>query len=69
MPTIVTYPLLRPPTSTPVRAAGKLCPHRCSDVTGEQHSQRFPLGSVRGVLYLDALCLHCGTHFVWVGDE
>jgi hypothetical protein len=69
MPTIVTYTPLQPPTHLTVRGPGKLCPHRCVDVTGQKHSQRLPLGSVRGVMYLDALCLHCGTHFVWVEDE
>jgi hypothetical protein len=38
-------------------------------VNGDRHQQRLPLGSVRGIMYLDALCLHCGTHFVWVEDE
>jgi len=68
MATIVTFTPLQPPNSTTVRGKGKVCTHRCTDVTGQKHVQRLPLGSVRGVVHLDALCLHCGTHFVWVEE-
>ena len=68
MARIFTYTPLQPPKTTTVRGNGKVCTHRCLDVTGQKHVQRFPLGSVRGVIHLDALCLHCGTHFVWVED-
>jgi hypothetical protein len=43
--------------------------HGCEDATGDRHRQRLPLGSVGGIMYVDALCLHCGAHFVWVGDD
>ncbi|HEX7407131.1 MAG TPA: hypothetical protein VF515_05705 [Candidatus Binatia bacterium] len=69
MPVIVTYTPLQPPTRTPAKGKGRLLPHRCEDVLGHKHQQRLPLGSVRGILYLDALCLHCGAHFVWVEDD
>ena len=69
MPTIVTFTPLQPPTRTRVKGEGRLISHRCEDVMAHRHRQRLPLGSVRGVLYLDALCLHCGAHFVWVEDE
>lgn len=70
MPRIVTYTPLQPPSSSNVRGRGKVCAHQCIDVSGQKHLQRLPLGSVRGVIYLDALCLHCGTHFVWdEGDD
>jgi len=69
VPTIVTFTPLQPPTRTSVRSSGRLLSHRCEDVGGHKHSQRLPLGSVRGVMYLDALCLYCGAHFVWVDDE
>jgi hypothetical protein len=69
VPTIVTFTPLQPPTRTPVRGRGRLFSHRCEDVTGHKHQQRLPLGSVRGIMYLDALCLHCGAHFVWVEEE
>jgi len=67
--TIVTFTPLQPPTRISVKGHGRLLPHRCEDVNGQRHLQRLPLGSVRGIMYLDALCLHCGTHFVWVEDE
>jgi hypothetical protein len=67
--TIVTYTPLQPPTRTRVKGEGRLLPHRCEDVLKRRHQQRLSLGSVRGIMYLDALCLHCGTHFVWVEDE
>ncbi len=69
MPTIVTFTPLQAPARTPVRGRGRLFPHRCDDVNGHKHLQRLPLGSVRGIMYLDALCLHCGAHFVWVEEE
>ena len=69
MPIIITFTPLQAPARTPVKGHGKLLPHRCEDVTGRRHQQRLPLGSVRGILYLDALCLHCGAHFVWVEDD
>jgi hypothetical protein len=69
VPIIITFTPLQAPTRTPVEGHGRLLAHRCDDVTGQQHQQRLPLGSVRGVMYLDALCLHCGAHFVWVEDE
>jgi hypothetical protein len=52
-----------------VRARARLVTHRCEDASGHKHRQRFPLGSVRGVTYLDALCLHCGAHLIWVEEE
>jgi hypothetical protein len=69
MAVIVTFTPLQPPTRTHVKGQGRLLPHRCDDVTGRQHQQRLPLGSVKGILYLDALCLHCGAHFVWVDED
>jgi hypothetical protein len=69
LPRIVTFTPLQPPTRTTVEGRGRLLSHRCEDVAGHPHHQRLPLGSVRGVIYLDALCLHCGAHFVWVDDE
>jgi len=69
VPAIVTFTPLQAPTRSPVNGRGRLLPHACQDVGGQRHQQRLPLGSVRGILYLDALCLHCGTHFVWVEDE
>jgi len=69
VPTIVTFTPLQPPTRVPVKGRGRLFPHRCEDGAGRKHQQRLPLGSVRGIVYLDALCLHCGAHFVWTDDE
>jgi hypothetical protein len=69
MPTIITFTPLQAPARTLVKGRGRLFLHRCQDVGGRAHQQRLPLGSVRGILYLDALCLHCGAHFVWVEDE
>ena len=69
MATIVTFTPLQPPARLSVKGRGRLLPHACEDVNGHRHLQRLPLGSVRGIMYLDALCLHCGTHFVWVEDE
>lgn len=69
MATIVTYAPLADPTYARVSGKGRLLTHRCDDVSGSQHQQRLPLGSIRGITYLDALCLYCGKHFVWVEDE
>jgi hypothetical protein len=69
VPTIVTFTPLEPPTRTPVRGSGRLLVHRCEDSAGHRHQQRLPLGSVRGITYLDGICLHCGAHFVWVEQE
>ncbi len=69
MPRIITYTPLQPPTPTVTTGKGHLVAHRCEDVTGHWHQQRLPLGSIRGIMYLDALCLHCGAHLVWVDDE
>ena len=69
MATILTLTPLQSPTRTPVKGRGRLLSHRCEDSGGHKHRQRLPLGSVRGVLYLDALCLHCGAHLVWVDED
>jgi len=66
---IVTFTPLQPPTRIPVSGRGRLFAHRCEDSSGHRHQQRLPLGSVRGIVYLDALCLHCGAHFVWTDDD
>jgi len=67
--TIVTLTPLQPPTRTTVKGRGRWFAHRCEDASGHKQRQRLPLGSVRGTTYLDALCLHCGAHFIWVDDE
>ena len=69
VPTIVTFTPLQPPQRKPVTGKGRSMSHTCRDAHGRAHRQRLALGSVRGVFYLDALCLHCGAHFVWVEDE
>ena len=69
MPTIVTFTPLQPPQRTAVSGKGRSFAHECQDGHGHPHRQRLALGSVRGVFYLDAICLHCGAHFVWVDDE
>ena len=69
MATIITFTPLQPPRRTHVGANGRLLLHVCEDVNGRKHRQRLPLGSVRGVSYLDALCLHCGAHVVWVDED
>ncbi|HUI26976.1 MAG TPA: hypothetical protein VL403_12900 [Candidatus Kryptonia bacterium] len=69
MATIITFTPLQPPRRTHVGADGRLLLHVCEDVNGRKHRQRLPLGSVRGVSYLDALCLHCGAHVVWVDED
>jgi len=67
--TIITFTPLQSPRRTQVTARGRLLLHVCDDVNGRRHRQRLPLGSVRGVSYLDALCLNCGAHMVWVDDD
>jgi len=69
MPTIIAHIPLQSPGRTQVKGSGRKLVHRCEDAAGHRHQQRLPLGSVRGVVYLDALCLHCGAHFVWTDDE
>lgn len=69
MPTIITFTPLAAPTRTRVSGRGRLLAHRCEDGRGHKHQQRLPLGSVRGIMRLDALCLHCGAHFVWVEED
>jgi hypothetical protein len=69
VPTIVTFTPLQPPQRRQVPGSGSLTLHECRDAGGQKHRQRLPLGSVRGIFYLDALCLHCGAHLVWVDDE
>lgn len=69
MPTIITHTPLQLPDRRRVSGVGRVLAHHCEDTTGHHHQQRLPLGSVRGVVYLDALCLHCGTHFVWTDED
>lgn len=69
MATIVTFTPLQAPVRTQVTGNGCVLRHSCEDVTGLTHRQRLPLGSVRGVTHLDAICLHCGAHFLWVDEE
>ena len=69
MPTIVTFTPLKPPQRTPVTGRGRALVHECRDDHGNAHRQRLALGSVRGIFYLDAMCLHCGAHCVWVDDD
>ena len=69
MATIITFTPLQSPRRTHVTSGGRLLLHVCDDVNGRRHRQRLPLGSVRGVSYLDALCLNCGAHMVWVDDD
>ena len=69
MPVIVTFTPLQPPSRMTVEGHGRLLSHGWEDVQDRRHQQRLPLGSVRGGLHLNALCLHCGSHFVWVEDE
>jgi len=69
MATIIIYTPLQAPTRTTVRGRGRVMRHRCEDFNGHKHQQRLPVGSVGGVMYLDAMCLHCGAHFVWADDE
>jgi len=69
VPTIVTFTPLKPPQRTTVSGRGRSLIHECQDPQGNAHRQRLALGSVRGVFYLDAICLHCGAHCVWVEDD
>lgn len=69
VPIVLTFTPLRPPKRTVVRGGGRVIVHECHDANGHSHRQRFSLGSVGGIFYLDALCLHCGAHFVWVEDD
>ena len=69
MPTIVTFTPLQSPQRKSVSGTGAIAVHECRDASGQSHRQRLPLGSVRGIFYLDALCLHCGAHLVWVEEE
>lgn len=69
MATIVTFTPLQSPVRTRVSGNGCILRHACDDETGATHRQRLPLGSIRGVTHLDALCLHCGAHFLWVDDD
>ncbi|MFN8640577.1 MAG: hypothetical protein U0802_02525 [Candidatus Binatia bacterium] len=68
MPTIVTFTPLKPPERTLVTGSGRSMTHECRDGSGATHRQRIALGSVRGIFYLDGVCLHCGAHFIWVED-
>ena len=68
MPTIVTTDSRHAPKRTHVRGKGHSVTHQCRDAQGVSHRQRLPLGSVRGVFYLDAICQHCAAHFLWVED-
>jgi hypothetical protein len=67
--TIVKFTPLEPPERTRVRQHGRSFLHECTDASGKSHRQRLPLGSVRGIFYLDAICLHCGAHYLWVEDD
>ena len=69
MPIIITFTPLKPPQRTTVTGRGRSLIHECQDPQGNSHRQRLALGSVRGVFYLDAMCLHCGAHCVWVEDD
>lgn len=68
MPLLITFIPMQAPIRTRVRGAGQVLSHACEDVSGARHRQKLPLGSVRGVTHLDALCAHCGAHFVWVEE-
>jgi len=69
MATIITFTPLQATVRTEVRRRGCYLSHRCEDPNGGEHQQKMPLGSVRGITHLDALCAHCGAHFVWVEDH
>lgn len=69
MAKIITYTPLQSPVWTTVTGNGCILRHACDDETGTTHRQRLALGSVRGVIHLDALCLHCGAHFLWVEED
>ena len=68
MPVIITFTPIQGPVRTLVRGSGCVLRPRRADISGGTHRQKLPLGSVRGVTHLDALCLHCGAHFVWVEE-
>lgn len=68
MPTIVTFTPLQSPRHIRVSGKGHMFNHSCEDSAGARHRQRLPLGSVRGIMYVDALCLHCGAHLIWIDD-
>lgn len=69
MPTVVTFTPLRAPEHLEVDGHGRMFNHSCEDAAGLRHRQRLPLGSVRGIMYVDALCLHCGAHFIWIDSD
>jgi hypothetical protein len=69
VPTVITFSPLQPPQRRAVQGNGSLALHECRDANGQKHRQRLALGSVNGIFYLDALCLHCGAHLVWVDGE
>ncbi len=68
MPVIITFTPPQGTVRTLIRGQGCILPHRCESEGGKIHRQKLPLGSVRGIMHLDALCLYCGAHFVWVED-
>lgn len=68
MPTIVKSAPGDSSEKLPVKGTGRSLLHECADANGKSHRQRLPLGSVRGIFYLDAICLHCGAHFIWDDD-
>lgn len=69
MATVLTFTPLQAPRRSRVTGKGRMTHHTCEDANGTRHRQRLPLGSVNGIMYVDALCLHCGAHFVWVDDD
>jgi len=69
MATIITFAPPQAPVRTPVRRRGYHLAHQCEDASGKVHRQKLPLGSIRGVTHLDAMCIHCGAHFMWVEDH
>lgn len=69
MPTILVFTPMGNPSRQKVRGRGRIVTHKCQDVHQQNHVQRFPLGSVRGIVYLDALCLNCGAHLVWTEED
>jgi len=68
VPLIITFTPMQGPVRTLFRGPGCVLSHSCEDASGASHRQKLPLGSVRGVTHLDALCAHCGAHFVWVEE-
>ena len=69
MPTLITFTPLQSPERIPVTGKGRTLNHECRDGQGEVHRQRLSLGSVRGIFYLDAVCLYCGAHVIWVEED